>query len=124
MSNKEDKFRSVNTILGTQPKLGPFPAEQVFPWAVIAFGSYFLFKAVLHFTWLWTCLIAAWGMATWWVLTGGQSWRFLSKFHKTPYWVRGFPRYQSLLDTKKPSSSQKGKSSFRKNRSSKKKKGF
>ena len=26
------KFRPVNTILGSQPRLGPIPADQIIPW--------------------------------------------------------------------------------------------
>lgn len=106
MSQESDKeFRPVNQILGTQPSLGPIPADQVFPWTVIALTSYFIVNGIFGSIfsdefqkWLWTLLITAWGMATWWILTGGRSWRFLSKFIGVPTWTRGFARYQSLLE--------------------------
>ncbi|OKH39186.1 hypothetical protein NIES2101_35730 [Calothrix sp. HK-06] len=47
--------------------------------------------------WLWTILIAGWGIATWWILTGGKSWRFLSKFIGVPIWTRGAARYKSFF---------------------------
>ncbi|MBD2494820.1 hypothetical protein BCD64_23005 [Nostoc sp. MBR 210] len=102
---REQDFRPVNQILGAQPSLGPIPADQIFPWLVIALTSYFIINGVFGglFTdefqkWLWTFLIAGWGIATWWILSGGRSWRFLSKFIGVPTWTRGFARYQSLLE--------------------------
>ncbi|RUS95591.1 hypothetical protein DSM106972_089470 [Dulcicalothrix desertica PCC 7102] len=102
----EDKeFRPVNQILGTQPSLGPIPADQIFPWIIIILLSYFIVNGFLGGLfadawqkWLWTVLIAGWGMATWWILTGGKSWRFLSKFIGVPNWTRGVARYRSFLE--------------------------
>ena len=102
--DQEKEFRRVNQILGTQPSLGPIPADQILPWTVIALASYFivngifggLFEDDFH-KWLWTALMTGWGIATWGLLTGGRSWRFLSKFIGVPTWTRGFARYQSLL---------------------------
>ncbi|MCP6761725.1 MAG: hypothetical protein NHB32_23940 [Fischerella sp. CENA71] len=106
MSQEPDKeFRPVNQILGAQPSLGPIPADQVLPWTVIALVSYFIINGIFggffkdeFQKWLWMLLITGWGMATWWILTGGRSWRFLSKFIGVPTWTRGFARYQSLLE--------------------------
>ncbi|MCA1990650.1 MAG: hypothetical protein LDL41_01180 [Coleofasciculus sp. S288] len=98
MSEKESKFRKVNPNLGQQPNIGPFPAEQFIPWLAIAGVSYYLCKVLLQMSWVWTGAIAAWGIATWWVLTGSKPWKFLSKFVRTPYWVRGYGRYRSLVD--------------------------
>jgi hypothetical protein len=105
MSQEPDKdFRPVNQILGSQPSLGPLPADQILPWTVIALVAYFMINGIFgglfqdeFKKWLWTVLIAGWGMATWWILTGGRSWSFLSKFIGVPTWTRGFARYQSLL---------------------------
>ncbi len=106
MSQEPDKeFRPVNQILGAQPSLGPIPADQVLPWTLIALVSYFIINGIFggffkdeFQKWLWMLLITGWGMATWWILTGGRSWRFLSKFIGVPTWTRGFARYQSLLE--------------------------
>ncbi|WP_013334316.1 hypothetical protein [Gloeothece verrucosa] len=99
------EFRTVNQILGTQPSLGPIPANQIIPWVIIFLTSYFIINGIFggfflgeFQKWLWITLMAAWGIATWWILTGNKSWRFLSKFIGVPNWTRGFPRYQSLLD--------------------------
>jgi hypothetical protein len=105
MSEEGDKeFRPVNQILGTQPSLGPIPADQIIPWVVIALVSYFIINGFFGGLfadewqkWLWTTLITAWGIATWWILTGGRSWRFLSKFIGVPNWTRGVARYKSFL---------------------------
>ncbi|MGB7443438.1 MAG: hypothetical protein WA919_20425 [Coleofasciculaceae cyanobacterium] len=83
------KFRKVNASLDKQPKIGPFPADQFLPWIAIAGISYYLFKIALGLSWIWTGILAAWGMSTWWILTGSHSWRFLSKFIPVPNWVRG-----------------------------------
>ncbi|BAZ21814.1 hypothetical protein NIES4073_26920 [Kalymmatonema gypsitolerans NIES-4073] len=103
--DRDKEFRPVNQILGAQPSLGPIPADQIFPWAIIALTSYFIvngffgsFFADEWQKWLWTILIAGWGMATWWILSGGRSWRFLSKFMGVPTWTRGTARYKSFLE--------------------------
>lgn len=102
--NREKDFRPVNQILGTQPSLGPVPADQILPWTLIALASYFIINGIFgglfeddFNKWLWTSLMTGWGIATWWILTSGRSWSFLSKFIGVPTWTRGFARYQSLL---------------------------
>jgi hypothetical protein len=102
---KDPEFRPVNQILGSQPSLGPIPADQIIPWAVIALSVYFIINGVFgglfeddFQKWLWIVLMTGWGMATWWILTGGKSWRFLSKLIAVPTWTRGFARYQSWLE--------------------------
>ncbi|MEL6334818.1 MAG: hypothetical protein AAFQ76_19795 [Cyanobacteria bacterium J06626_26] len=99
MSSYFGEFRKVNPYLDQAPKFGPFQANQLLPWITIAGISYYLFKVLLGFTWVWTGILAAWGIATWWTLTGSKSWRFLSKFVPTPYWVRGYGRYRRLVNS-------------------------
>jgi uncharacterized membrane protein (GlpM family) len=67
------KFRPVNTILGSQPRLGPIPADQIIPWFCITGASYLIGRG-LNLDWLLIGFIAAWGMSTWWILTGGPYW--------------------------------------------------
>lgn len=121
---KEQEFRPVNQILGSQPSLGPLPADQIFPWIVIALTSYFIVNGIFgglfsddFQKWLWTVLLAGWGIATWWILTGGRSWRFLSKFIGVPTWTRGFARYQSLLEVNHEAKNRKKKHRHRRSRS-------
>ncbi|MBH8573071.1 hypothetical protein I8752_08595 [Nostocaceae cyanobacterium CENA369] len=124
MSDKqEQEFRPVNQILGSQPSLGPLPADQIFPWIVIALTSYFIINGIFgglfsddFQRWLWTILMAGWGIATWWILTGGRSWRFLSKFIGVPTWTRGFARYQSLLEVNHEAKNRKKKHRHRRSR--------
>ncbi|WP_427162198.1 hypothetical protein ACQFX9_11910 [Aliinostoc sp. HNIBRCY26] len=120
---KQQEFRPVNQILGSQPSLGPIPADQIFPWTVIVLAAYFIVNGVFGglFTddfqrWLWTVLIAGWGIATWWILSGGRSWRFLSKFIGVPTWTRGFARYQSLLEVNHEAKNRKTKRRYRRTR--------
>lgn len=103
MSGREgnENFRAVNPSLGKAPKVGPFPSAQVVPWTAILLTSYYVCKVVFGLSWLWTGIIAAWGISTWWVLTGSKSWRFLSKFISTPNWTRGYARYQRFTNVPK-----------------------
>jgi hypothetical protein len=112
------KFRRVNPNLGDTPRIGPFPANQVIPWAGICFVSYYLCNIFTQLGWVWTFGLAGWGVTTWWILTGDKPWIFLSKFTKLPTWTRGYGKYQSLLDVAKPND-QKRKKTERKNRFSK-----
>ena len=64
---KENQFRPVNQILGSQPSLGPIPADQIIPWTVIVLTAYFLINGIFGSLfaddfqkWLWIGLIAAW----------------------------------------------------------------
>lgn len=91
-----EKHRPVNQTLGSQPRFGPLPADQVIPWAAISFAFYFLFQEVLKLGWNWTILLIIWGCGTWWVLTGSKSWKFLGKFVSCPTWTRGRVAYRSL----------------------------
>ncbi|MBD2294058.1 hypothetical protein H6G06_11280 [Anabaena sphaerica FACHB-251] len=120
---RDQEFRPVNQILGSQPSLGPIPADQIFPWLVIVLVSYFVINGVFgglfandFQRWLWTALMTGWGIATWWILSGGRSWRFLSKFIGVPTWTRGFARYQSVLEINHETKNRKTKHQRRRTR--------
>ncbi|WP_414620884.1 hypothetical protein [Calothrix sp. CCY 0018] len=100
MESNKSKYRTVNATLGKQPLIGPFPADQLVPWAIICGSSYYLAHGLLRLNWVWTIAIATWGISTWWVLTANGAWRILSKFVATPNWTRVGIRYQQLMDTK------------------------
>ena len=106
---RSEEFIPVNQVLNTKPQLGPIPGEQVIPWIVIIIISYLICQGVLGLNWIATCLISAWGIGSWWALTGNESWRFLSKFQGVPTWTRGHLPYISLLTTQdsKPDRSSK-----------------
>ena len=113
---REQDFRPVNQVLGSQPSLGPIPADQILPWTVIALASYFIINGIFggifqeeFQKWLWTILMTGWGIGTRWILTGGRSWSFLSKFIGVPAWTRGFARYQSLLEVNHEAKNRKTK---------------
>lgn len=94
---KSNEFIPINQILNAKPQLGPIPGEQVIPWLIITIGSYLICQILLSLDWWATGLVAVWGSATWWILTGNESWRFLTKFYRTPKWTRGHLPYTSLL---------------------------
>ena len=93
----QPRHRSVNQALGLQPRFGPIPSDQLFPWLAITFTFYLLGNQLLHLPWLWTGLLTVWGCGTWWLLTGSRSYRFLGKFIPSPSWTRGRQRYRPLL---------------------------
>ncbi|NJL78886.1 MAG: hypothetical protein HC836_48140 [Richelia sp. RM2_1_2] len=100
MESEKSKYRNVNATLGKQPSIGPFPADQLVPWAIICGGSYYIAHGLLRLNWVWTIAIATWGISSWWVLTANGAWRILSKFVSTPNWARvGIP-YQQLVNTR------------------------
>ena len=94
--SEPQSFRRINQALGKQPKIGPFPAGQVFPLAFILFLSWSV-KEAFNLSWLNTALFGTWLMGTSWILTGNRAWRFFSQFVATPYFVRTAVRYESLL---------------------------
>jgi hypothetical protein len=93
---EQKEFRRINQALGKQPKIGPFPAGQVFPLAAILFVSWSI-KELFHLSWIQTAFLGIWMMGTVWILTGNRAWRFFSKFVSTPYLVRAAVRYESLF---------------------------
>ncbi len=99
MSSPRQQFRTVNRVLGEQPKIGPFPADQVFPWSAIALLTYFLVKVLFNASWLVTCLVIGWGWASWWTLSSNKTW--MGKFVRVPRIVRGYQHFQSLVKKQK-----------------------
>lgn len=98
MSNKHD-FRTVNRILGERPRLGPFPADQIFPWTLIAVVNVFIFNYLLKTSWLGTSLSIAWGWATWWTISTNKD--FFGKFVSVPRISRGYMKFQSIQQKQK-----------------------
>ncbi|MBD2421676.1 hypothetical protein H6G54_29160 [Anabaena cylindrica FACHB-243] len=92
---KRKEFRTVNRVLGEQPRIGPFPADQFFPWTAIALITYLICKLTFQTSLLVTGLVTAWGCATWWTLTSNKTW--LSKFLTVPRVTRGYKRFYSLI---------------------------
>ncbi|SRR5579883_812196 len=95
MVDRNRNFRSVNRILGERPRLGPFPADQILPWAVIAIMSVFIIYYMLKGGWLATFLSMAWGWATWWIVSSKND--FFGKFVGVPRISRGYKPFVPLL---------------------------
>ncbi|WP_191049391.1 MULTISPECIES: hypothetical protein [Nostocaceae] len=90
----KEKFRIVNRILGDRPRLGPFPADQIFPWSAIAILNVLVLNYIFQVSWLATGLSIAWGWATWWVLSSNRT--FFGKFVGVPRISRGYMTYKAL----------------------------
>ncbi len=100
MAEKQKQFRAINKTLGKTPNIGPIPADQLFPWSIAVFIALVLHQT-FELSWIWTILVAAWGISSWWILTANGSWRILSKFVKPPNWVRIRVTYNPILQNKK-----------------------
>ena len=100
MEQNKHRYRQVNSSLGKSPTIGPIPADQLFPWAIIIVFS-LLLRELLELDFIWTLAIIAWGISTWWILTANGSWRILSKFINPPNWVRVRVTYKSILQKRK-----------------------
>ncbi|BDA76038.1 unknown protein (plasmid) [Calothrix sp. PCC 7716] len=94
------EFRTVNRVLGDQPRLGPFPADQIVPWTGIFLFGVLVVNQVFQASWFVTGLFIAWGWATWWTLSSSKA--YLGKFVATPRVVRGYKRYVSLVNPPPP----------------------
>lgn len=94
-NDPQSAYRPVNAMLGSQPRVGPLPANQLFPWTVISLGLW-LVSSLISLPAIWTVLLIFWGDVTWWLLTGKNPWRFLSKFIGVPNLTRGGVTYQSI----------------------------
>jgi len=90
----QPQFRNVNRILGDKPRLGPFPADQIFPWSAIAILNVLILNYTFQVSWLGTGLSIGWGWATWWVLSSNRN--FFGKFVGVPRISRGYMLYKAL----------------------------
>ena len=71
--------------------------------------SYYLAHGLFKLNWVWTCSIAAWGIATWWILTANGAWRILAKFVATPNWTRIRCLYKPVINPKQVKASKTSK---------------
>lgn len=102
------EFKTVNRVLGDQPRLGPFPADQIVPWTLILLFGLIVINGVFQASWFATGLFVAWGWATWWTLSSNKA--YLGKFVGTPRIVRGYKQYVSLVNPPPPIKNKKAKS--------------
>ena len=47
-----NRFRTVNQLLGSQPRFGPFPADQLVPWFLICAVVYFVGHQLFNLDWI------------------------------------------------------------------------
>jgi hypothetical protein len=97
MLGHPDDFVPVNGAINMKPGFGPIPADQLVPWCVIALFNIIIVNRIFGAGWIPTILCIGWGAATWWVLTGSDASRFLSKFHSPPSWCYGHLAYFTPL---------------------------
>jgi hypothetical protein len=97
MLGHPDDFVPVNGAINMKPGFGPIPADQLVPWCVIALFNIVIVNRIFGAGWIPTILCIGWGAATWWVLTGSDASRFLSKFHSPPSWCYGHRVYFTPL---------------------------
>lgn len=123
MLGHPDDFIPVNGAINIKPGFGPIPADQLIPWCVIALFNIVIVNRILGAGWIPTILCIGWGAMTWWVLTGSDASRFLSKFHSPPNWCYGHLSYFTPLDPESfpdlnpnPKKSRKSKKTRRANR--------
>ena len=93
----------VNELLGKQPSIGPLPANQILPLAMIIIGSYFLLDGLLDLGFIIVGLVSFWWGTTWLLLTGKDPDKYLNLFRKPPHhnWTIGGTLYISPLWSRK-----------------------
>lgn len=96
---RNNNFRRINHALGKQASLGPLPADLLIPFLVSAILAY-LGYAFLGLTLIQALFLASFLLSTWWLTTGGNAFRFFSRFSRwfLPRWYRGSRRYHSRLN--------------------------
>lgn len=77
-------FVSVNQVLGQKASIGPVPADQFFPIVGLAAFSFFFIYMLLGLGFKWWIAISTWLIASWWLLTGKKSYRYINKWIKPP----------------------------------------
>ena len=87
-------FHQVNRALGASPTIAFLPAALLGP-AVIAVCTARLAQGLLGLTILQSLFVVAFVIATWWLVTGGNNFRYLSRYARwfMPCWQRGARRY-------------------------------
>lgn len=93
----DNDFIRVNKTLDKTPNILFMPGDQAVPWMVIAGVAYYVGKQVLQLSWIWTILMTAWGIGTFWLLTAKGYHHFFSRLLNPPTWARAITTYQPLL---------------------------
>lgn len=93
----DNEFIRVNKTLDKTPMILFMPGDQAVPWMIIGGASYYIGKQILQLSWVWTILIAAWGIGTFWLLTAKGYHVFFSRLLNAPIWTRAITFYTPLL---------------------------
>lgn len=109
---QNNNFRFVNKAVGSQPNFGPFPAFLLIPLLLASVLAYFGY-AFLGFSLVQAFFFGAFLLATWWLVTGGNSFRYISRFSRwfKPKWLRSARSYTPFLNHDTKPSQQKGRCS-------------
>lgn len=96
--SRHRNFRPINRALGSQPKLGPLPAELLIPFLVSAILAYL--GSAFGLSLIQALFCGAFLLSTWWLVTGGNSFRYISRFSRwfMPQWYRGARNYTSWIN--------------------------
>lgn len=101
MTPPRDKLKTINRAVGKTPTLAGLPSSMMFPLA-IAFSITALARTIFGLSFSSCFWLLVWLVATWWIATGGDNYRFLSKFSKAPRWIRATKKYQPLTHEDEP----------------------
>lgn len=93
----QQQFRAINRIVGSQPKVGPFSAHQIIPFAAICVMG-FMSMQLFGLNWLEMIFLDAALTLTFVIVFGNRSWQIICRMYKCPYLVRGGIFYYSLLN--------------------------
>lgn len=90
------QFRTINRIVGSQPKVGPFAAYQILPFSAV-FVLGFILMQMFGLHWLQMIFFDAAIVLTFVIVLGKHSWQLICRLYKCPYIVRGGAIYLPLL---------------------------
>lgn len=95
-------YRPINRALGKTASFGPIPTALLIPFLISALTAYLGY--VLGFTLLQSSFAGGFLLATWWLVSGGNSFRYLSRYSRwfTPRWQRSAQNYRPWLQQQSP----------------------
>jgi hypothetical protein len=82
--NKQEKYIEVISALGESPKIGPIPADLVFPWSVITGITFIVCYLLFSLSLVWFFALTVWLCGAWWILTGTKSYEFTDRLFPLP----------------------------------------
>ena len=92
-------YRPINRALGKAARLGPIPAALLIPFLLASLIAYLGYVA--GFTLMQSLFVGGFLLATWWLVSGGNSFRYLSRCYSRwfiPRWRRSPKNYRRWTD--------------------------